>query len=175
MVLICLIALPIFAILSIFSVKYRKLTKESLNCLFKTVTFRKCDADLDNRVKAYISSKLMKFPSLARIFYKNFKIITWILLIIMLVSTFYSARSAFYYAKYGSCNGPHSTKFCILNPSHTGQVHCDSEHCDTNGCTCDNPKGNCTPENNANACDGNCTCKAGTCSGNMQMKTDGGK
>ncbi len=163
MVLICIIALPIFAILSIFSVKYRKLTKESLNCLFKTITFRKCDADLDTRIKTHIAGKLIKRPKTAKFFYKNFKILTLLLMIIMLVSTFYSARSIYFYAKYGTCNGPHSTQFCLLNPTHTGQVHCGSEHCETKGCTCDNPKGNCLPENNRTACEGNCTCKSGTC------------
>jgi len=58
---LCWIALPIFAVLGIFSAKYRKLTIESLECLFKTATFQKCKSGLDDRIKSQITGKLLKY------------------------------------------------------------------------------------------------------------------
>lgn len=58
---LCIIALPIFVILSIFSAKYRKLTLESLDCILRTATFRKCRSGLDDRIKSSLTGKMMKF------------------------------------------------------------------------------------------------------------------
>lgn len=123
---LCWIALPIFAILGIFSAKYRKLTKESLECLFKTATFRKCSSGLDDRIKSQISGKLLKFsPHSARFFYKHYKIISLILLIIFVWSTIVSAQAIYNYAVHGNCNGPSSDGFCILDPIGTNSATCE--------------------------------------------------
>ena len=118
---LCLLALPIFAVLAIFSVKYRKLTKDSLECLTKTVTFRKCSSGLDDRIRSDITGTFLKFsPKTARFFYKHYKVISWIILILFLLSTYYSAVGVYNYAKYGNCNGEQSTAFCIINSAEKG-------------------------------------------------------
>jgi hypothetical protein len=120
---LCWIALPIFAILGIFSAKYRKLTKESLECLFKTATFRKCSSGLDDRIKSQISGKLLKFsPHSARFFYKHYKTISLILLIVFIWSTYVGAVGIYNYVEYGNCNGPDSDAFCILDPAGTNSA-----------------------------------------------------
>jgi hypothetical protein len=112
---LCLLALPIFAVLSIFSVKYRKLTKDSLECLFKTVTLRKCSSGLDDRIRSDVTGTFLKYsPSTARFFYKNYKIISWIILILFLWSTYASGVGIYNYAVHGNCNGPQSTAFCVI-------------------------------------------------------------
>jgi hypothetical protein len=112
---LCLLALPIFAVLSIFSVKYKKLTKDALECIFKTVTLRKCTSGLDDRIRADVTGTFLKFsPATARLFYKHYKIISWIILILFLLSTYYSAVGVYNYVKYGNCNGQSSTAFCVI-------------------------------------------------------------
>lgn len=122
---LCLLALPIFAVLGIFSLRYRKLAGESLGCLFRTVTFRKCRSGLDDRIKAHTTGTILKYsPRAAKFFYSNYKFITWIVLILFLWSTYASATGLYNYAQYGNCNGPEETGFCVLDPG-TGQSDTD--------------------------------------------------
>lgn len=117
---LCLLALPIFAILGIFSVKYRKLTLDALDCLFRTATLRRCKSGLDDKIKADVTGTVLKYsPKTASFFYKNYKIISWILLIIFLWSFYTSSVGVYNYINYGNCNGPESIDFCIFDP--TGQ------------------------------------------------------
>jgi len=134
--MLCFIALPIFLILGIFSVSYRKLAWEAIDCTFRRVTFRKCYSGLDERIKARITGKLIgRFPKLAMSIYKYFEVIAWIFLILMLVSGFYTVQGGYNYIKYGNCNGPNSDQFCIFNPLGTlnnGNVS-EGEKCSTTG------------------------------------------
>lgn len=112
---LCLLALPIFAVLSIFSLKYRKLTKDSLDCLFKTVTLRKCSTGLDDKIRSDVTGTFLKYsPRTARFFYKNYKIISWIILILFLWSIYAGSIGVYNYAKYGNCNGEASAAFCVI-------------------------------------------------------------
>ncbi|HLD12144.1 MAG TPA: hypothetical protein VJB87_00955 [Candidatus Nanoarchaeia archaeon] len=112
---LCWIALPIFALLGIFSAKYRKLTKESLACLFKTITLQRCESGLDQRIRADITAKMMHTPQLAKLFYNHYKIIAFIFIILMLGSAYFSGIGVYNYVAYGNCNGEDSTAFCIFN------------------------------------------------------------
>jgi len=117
---LCLLALPVFAILSIFSIKYKKLTADALECLFKTIQLRKCESGLDDRIKADITGKVLKLsPRLAQFFYNYYKIISWIIMILFIWSMFTSIIGVYNYVQYGNCNGPQSNEFCIFDP--TGQ------------------------------------------------------
>jgi len=116
--MICIIALPVFLILGIFSLKYRMLAKESFECVFRTITFRKCHSKLDQRIKSRVTGHILKYhPGAARFFFKNFGILSWIFTVLMVVSFVYSAIGIYNYAAYGNCNGPGSTAFCIFNPA----------------------------------------------------------
>ena len=115
---LCIIALPIFAILGIFSLKYRKLTAEALDCLFRTATLRKCRSGLDDKIKSAMTGKAMKFsPKLARLIYRNYKLISWIILIILMWSLYGTSVGIYNYYLYGNCNGPDKTGFCALDPT----------------------------------------------------------
>lgn len=116
--MICLIALVVFAILGIFSAKYRELAKEAFDCVFRRMTFRKCHSGLDVRVKSEIVGKVMgKSPKAAKFVNKYFEVLSWTFIILMTVSTVYSGYSLYNYVKYGNCNGPGSTAFCVFDPS----------------------------------------------------------
>lgn len=113
---LCIIALPIFLLLSLFSVKYRKLTKEAWHCLTRTVTLRKCESGLDTRIKAEVTGSLMKWPKIAGFTYRYFTILSWLFLILLTASFILSAQGVYNYWQYGNCNGPDSIGFCVFDP-----------------------------------------------------------
>ncbi len=153
---ICVVAMFVFAIMGIFSARYRALAKEAFLCTFRMITFRPCSSSLDQRIKSSITSKLMKpLPHIARFVYKYFKLLSLAFVMIFFVSMFYTVRGVYNLAVHGTCD-PHSTT-CIFNPGH---LHCGSEHCLATGCPCEE-KGCEAPDHLG--CDGNCTCKVGTC------------
>lgn len=119
--MICVIALIVFGILGIFSAKHRIIAKEAFECVFRRLTLRKCETGLDKRLKAQITGKLMKsWPRTGRQVYKHFELISWIFLIMLLVSIFFSAQGLYNVVKFGNCNGEQSSGFCIFNPDGTG-------------------------------------------------------
>jgi len=113
---LCWIALPIFAILGIFSVRYRRLAVESLKCLWLSIALRPCQSTLDEVIRSDVTGALMKkSPRAARLFYNNYKAIVAIILVVMVLSTYFTAVGVYNYAKYGNCNGLDSGAFCIIN------------------------------------------------------------
>jgi len=115
--MICIIALIVFAILGIFSARYRIIAKEAFNCVFKKITLRKCDTGLDVRLKSEITGKFLRFNhNLGKIVYKYFEVFSWIFLILTIATLFFTFRGLYNYAAYGNCNGPDSNQFCIFDP-----------------------------------------------------------
>src|SRR3972149_2220833 len=114
--MICFIALIVFGILGIFSVKYRAIAKEALECTFLKMTFRPCRSRLDERLKAHISGGLMRrSPKAGMWIFRNFEILSWIFTILLVASMAYTAFSTYNYIQYGNCNGPDSGGFCIYD------------------------------------------------------------
>lgn len=110
---VCFIALGVFAVLGIFSLKYRRLAAEAFDCVLRRVTFRPCVSRLDERIKAKIVSKVLpKNPALAKFINRNFEVISWIFVILTLVSLFFAAQGLWNFYIYGNCNGP-AGGFCI--------------------------------------------------------------
>jgi hypothetical protein len=151
---ICIIGLIVFAIAGIFSARYRRLAKEAFSCTFKKLTFRACDTGLDIRIKAHITAKLIKWPSIARFVHRNFERISVILVIIMLItfawSGFYAADGVYKYAKYGNCNGPNSNEFCIFNIAGAAEHKIGTVQCNDIYCECVTPTVNCSVGGNYN-------------------------
>lgn len=125
--MICVIALIFAGILGIFSAKYRTIAKEAFNCVFRRVTFRKCDSDLNTRLKSQITGAFMKWsPRAGKFFYKYFEWFSWTFLILTLITLFFMGQGIYYYAAYGNCNGPQSDQFCIFDPMGTNKPTQDS-------------------------------------------------
>ncbi|MDD5163458.1 MAG: hypothetical protein PHD95_04590 [Candidatus ainarchaeum sp.] len=101
---LCIVALLVFSVLSIWSANYRTLAKEAFRCVTRMVAFRPCDVRLETKIKAKVTSKLMVIPFLARFFYKNFKILSWIFTIAFFVSLAYSAYSIYNLIVFGTCS-----------------------------------------------------------------------
>ncbi len=120
--MICIIAMVVFGILGIFSASYRVIAKEAFNCVFKKITFRKCDTGLDTRLKSQITGKFLKFsPRLGKTVYKYFEVFSWVLLILTLVTFYFMSLGLYNYVVYGNCNGPNSNEFCIYDPLGTNK------------------------------------------------------
>lgn len=118
--MICYVALVVLAVLSIFSSKYRPYFKESLNCVFRKATLRKCNTSFDKKVKIKITSKLMKFNKpLGSFVLKHFHLISTIFTIIfflsLFISLFFFLQGVYFYVVFGNCNGPDSTEFCAFD------------------------------------------------------------
>lgn len=123
---ICIIALPVFAILGIFSLRYRMLAGEAFRCLFRTIQLKPCDTGLDRRIKSKFTAKLMWWPALARGFYRYFEILSWIFVVLMLISAGFTGYGLYNYFKYGNCNGEQSSAFCVFNVVHNNQPECSA-------------------------------------------------
>ncbi len=121
---ICIIALPILAIMGLFSLRYKILAKEAFHCLFRTFQFKPCNTGLDVRIKSKFTAKLMWWPGFARFFYKNFALLSWIFVILALLSVVGTGYGLYNYLAYGNCNGPDSSAFCVFNIVHSNQPEC---------------------------------------------------
>lgn len=125
---LCLVALPVFAILGIFSVRYRRLTKGALACLFNTVTLRKCKSGLDDRIKAEVTGRVLSFsPRTAQWIYTHYKLLSWIIFMLFVASFVGSAMGIYNYIQYGNCNGPESVGFCVFDPTGSNSKIAEAE------------------------------------------------
>ena len=153
---LCFIALPIFLILGIFSVKYRILARDALECIGRTVTFRKCKSKLDERIKSHLTGKIIKIsPKFGMFIYRKFQIISIIFIILMLTSLFFSTTGLVNYLKHGNCYGPgENSYFCPYSKlfgSKESLSSCDTELCNNDNCNCN--------QGEECICDYNETCK----------------
>lgn len=150
---LCFIALPIFLILGIFSVKYRILAKDALECIGRTITLRKCKSQLDERVKSHLTGKIIKIsPKFGMFVYKKFQIISIFFIVLMIASLFFSITGLVNYLKYGNCYGPgEDSYFCPYSELFGNQEleTCSTEECGNRSCSCNN--------------DNECTCNNETC------------
>ena len=126
--MICILALIVFGIMAIFSATYRPLALEAFDCVFRKMTFRKCHTGLDKRLKGNITGKLMKrHKGFAKFIYKYFEIISWLFLILFLVSMTYTVIGGYNYYLYGNCNGPNDEGFCIFDPTGSNEQFSESD------------------------------------------------
>lgn len=112
---LCIVALPVFAILSIFSAKYRALARRALDCVVRKVTLRPCETGLDEEIKAQSLAGIMRLsPSAAGFVNKNFQAFSFLFAILFAASLVFTAQGLFNFVVYGNCNGPEGG-FCIYN------------------------------------------------------------
>jgi|GEM_PF-973652 len=118
--LICFIALFVFAILGLFSVKYRTYFFEALDCVLRKATLRKCTTSFDKKMKMKVSAKLSFLnKNLGGFVFKHFELISWVVTGAMIVSLVWSAYLGFVglynFFMYGNCEGKNSTGQCVYN------------------------------------------------------------
>ncbi len=161
--MICLIALVVFAVLGIFSAKYRDYAREAFDCVFRRLTLRKCQTSFDKKMKMKLTGKIMKQnPKAGGFVFKHFEAISWIFTLLMFLSLAYSAVSIYNFVVYNNCEGPDAIGPCVYNDLLSmNDPSCGSQHCAEFGCNCSDD--NCNAENNFEACDGNCDCIEEVC------------
>jgi len=146
---ICLVALVVFAVLGIFSGKYRRWTMEAFQCVARRLTLRPCETGFNQRVRAKITAKLMKKSTrTARFTNKHFEAISWIFTILLFLSLFYTTYSFYNITVYGSCD---LSDYCIFNSGNNAICGCTNNDCNVNmtsslncageNCNCTTPTG----------------------------------
>ena len=121
MAIICIAAAIILGILGLFSAKYRPLAKEAFSCAFRTLTLRKCDSNLEQRMKAGLAGFTSKIsPKLGQFTFKHFSALSTLFVLLMFLSSASLVWGVWNFYQYGNCNGPESTDFCIFDPTATG-------------------------------------------------------
>ena len=139
---LCIIGLVVFAVLGIFSAKYRALAKEAFRCVFRMATLRPCDTDFDRKIKMKIVGKLMGAnKGVAGFVFKYFDALSWVFTLLFLASIVITLQTAYNLYVYGTCDP--SSNVCILAP-HKPECNCvEGISCNTEkvcgpGCTCVN-------------------------------------
>ncbi len=113
--MICITTFIISSFLGIFFTKYRKIARESFSCIFQKAKTGECDADLETRMKSTIISKAMeKDKRLAKFLNDYIEYISWVLLVVFIISTMYAAFGIYSYLKFGNCAGPGASTGCSL-------------------------------------------------------------
>lgn len=116
--MLCVLGLLLLAILALFSARYRSLAREALACVFRRVTLRKCTTGLDHRLKAMITGRLVaSHPGVARLLHRHLEPLAWLIVVLLVGVTANLAYGFYNFYRYGSCNGPTGTGFCVFDPS----------------------------------------------------------
>ncbi len=101
---LCIVALVVFSVMSVGSARYKHWAREALRCVIKNLTLTPCDVGFEQRIKGKITAKLLVVPPVARFFYRNFGVISWLFTLTFFASLIYSAYSIYNFFVYGSCN-----------------------------------------------------------------------
>jgi len=113
--MLCFIALAVFAVLSLFSAKYRPLARRALDCVVKKATLRPCDTGLDEEIKARSIAGIMGVSPPAALFVnRHFEAFSLAMSVLFFASLLYTGFGIYNFAVYGNCNGPQGG-FCIYN------------------------------------------------------------
>jgi hypothetical protein len=119
---LCIVALPVFAILGIFSATYRELAKEAVICVFKKATLQPCNTGLDTRIKTSVVGPIFKrSQTIGKFVYKHFELMSWFFVILSIATLAGVAWGGYNFYLYGNCNGPNSSGFCVFDPSGENQ------------------------------------------------------
>jgi hypothetical protein len=100
---LCIVALVVFSVMSVGSAKYKKLARDALRCVFKNLTLSPCDVGLEQMIKGKITAKLLRFPRLAKLFYRHFTVVAWLFTVSFFASLIYTLYSFYNFFVYGSC------------------------------------------------------------------------
>lgn len=148
---ICVAALVVFAFMGVFSARYRYWAKEAFDCVGRRVTLRPCKTEFNQKVRAKITSKLLKkSQKAARFTHKHFEAISWVFTIILFVSLILTTGGLYNLFTYGTCD-PAQPDSCIFTVQEgVCAPACMPCNCGPHEIGCDAPE--------YKACNGNCQC-----------------
>lgn len=110
----CIAAFIIFAILGIFSAKYRSLAKKAWGCTLRKMTFRPCDINFQEEAKARLLGKLIiTKPRLAKFLDRWIGVFASIFVFLSVWSLLVVFNSGLNLLVYDTCN-PNNAESCSL-------------------------------------------------------------
>ncbi|MBD3209189.1 DsbA family protein [Candidatus Woesearchaeota archaeon] len=119
--MICVVALIVFAVLAVFSARYKPLAGEAFDCVFRRVTLRRCRSGLDKQLKSQITGRVMRRNKrVGRFLYHHFEVFSWLFLILLILSLAQVGASAYNLVVYGNCYGLDDEGFCVFDPLAVG-------------------------------------------------------
>ncbi|MBI5135553.1 DsbA family protein [Candidatus Uhrbacteria bacterium] len=116
--MVCILSFIVLSITGLFSSTHRELAKEAWGCVWRRVTLRPCTVGFKEKIKGRLVAWLLGRSTLAaKILNRYFELLSWTLVVLTMVSTFWTVRGLYNYYFYGSCNGLNSTGFCVFDPA----------------------------------------------------------
>jgi hypothetical protein len=110
----CIAAFIIFAVLGIFSVRYRTLAKKSWGCVLRKITFKPCDISVQEEIKSRLVGKfIFTKPRLARFINRWASTLAFIFVALSVWSLFSVFNSGLNLFVYDTCN-PNNPESCAL-------------------------------------------------------------
>ena len=114
----CILAFVVLSIMGLFSASHRELAKEAWQCVWLRVTFRPCTVGFKEKMKGRLVAALLRRSTLAaKILHQHFEALSWVIVIVTVISTGWAARGVYNYYFYGSCNGLNASGFCVFDPT----------------------------------------------------------
>jgi hypothetical protein len=124
---LCIVAAVVFGVMSVFSAKYRPWAREGFRCAFRMVTFRKCDVQLEERLRAHITGSLMtRSQRLAAAVYRHFRLFSWAFTIIFFASMIYTGYSIYNLAVHGTCDPVNGQCIFVPGAEDQGCINADA-------------------------------------------------
>ena len=115
--MLCIAAMVIFAIMGIFSAKYRTLSKEAFSCAFRMVTGRACITNFDQRMRVKIAGPIIsKNKIIGRFIYKYFKTLSVIFVLLFFASAAYTGLAIYNLTVHGECDPSDPDSSCVFAP-----------------------------------------------------------
>ena len=110
----CIAAFIILAIISIFSVKYRKMAKQAWSCTLHRVTFRPCDTSFKEETKSKLLSHVAnRTPKLVKLADFIIEFLSFVLVTLTIWSLYVAFMSLLNIFVWGTCN-PSNGSSCSL-------------------------------------------------------------
>ena len=110
----CIAAFIILAIISIFSVKYRKMAKQAWSCTLHRVTFRPCDTSFKEETKSKLLSHVAnRTPKLVKFADFVIEFLSFVLVILTVWSLYVAFMALLNLFVWGTCN-PNNASSCSL-------------------------------------------------------------
>ncbi|MEM4366800.1 MAG: hypothetical protein QW035_01565 [Candidatus Anstonellales archaeon] len=111
---LCIVAFVVAAFLSLFSMRYREIAKEALDCSLRMMTLRKCEGTAENKLRAAVFSSISKYnKGLAAFVFANFPVLSLLFTLLLIASSAYALYSIMNLIVYGTCD-PNSGS-CLFN------------------------------------------------------------
>jgi len=112
--MICIFAAIVFGILGIFNLSYRRLAREAWKCVLRRMTFRPCNAEFSLKLRINVVGAIFRrSQKAAAVINKYFELLSWIVIILFLVTTIYTSIGVYNYVRYQTCS-PFNPKDCLI-------------------------------------------------------------